>query len=57
MDKGSALGVDIGTAKTVLAAVKKRGIDIILSDSSNKSTPSIVGYTHEERLIGDSATN
>ena len=49
MEKGSALGrifgfnfflgIDVGTAKSVLAAVKKRGIDIILSDSSNKSTP------------------
>jgi len=33
------LGIDIGSSKAVLAAVRKGGIDIILSDSSNKQTP------------------
>lgn len=33
------LGVDIGSSKAVLATVRKGGIDIILSDSSNKQTP------------------
>lgn len=51
----------------MLGAVRKRGIDIILSDSSSKSTPyalvlflnhiyrTVVAYTNEERLIGDAA--
>jgi molecular chaperone DnaK (HSP70) len=33
------LGVDLGSSKSVLAAVRKGGIDIILSDSSGKQTP------------------
>lgn len=33
------IGVDIGSSKAVLATVKKGGIDIVLSDTSNKSTP------------------
>jgi len=57
MESGSAIGVDIGSSKAVLAAVKRGGIDIILSDSSNKQTPLIVAFTDEERLIGDSAIN
>lgn len=33
------VGVDIGSFKSVLAAVKNRGIEIILSDTTGKSTP------------------
>ena len=52
-----ALGIDIGSQKTVLTQIKGGGVDVVLSDSSNRSTPSIIGYTAEERLIGDSAIN
>ena len=52
-----ALGIDCGSYKTVLACTKQNGIEIVLSDSSNKWTPSIVAYTDQERLIGDSAVN
>jgi hypothetical protein len=31
--------MDMGSSKAVLAAVKKRGIEIILSDTTGKSTP------------------
>jgi molecular chaperone DnaK (HSP70) len=36
MDASAAIGVDIGSSKSVLAAVRKGGIDIILSDTTNK---------------------
>lgn len=52
-----ALGIDAGTSKTVLACVKQRGIEIVLSETSGKSTPTIAGYTDQERVIGDSAVN
>jgi heat shock protein 4 len=52
-----ALGIDIGSQKTVLTKIAKGGVEIVLSDSSNRATPSIIGYTAEERLIGDSAVN
>lgn len=52
-----ALGIDAGSYKTVLACVKQRGIEIVLSETSGKSTPTIAGYTDAERLIGDSAVN
>ena len=52
-----AIGIDIGAYKTVLASIKQRGIEIVLSDSSGKWTPSLVAYTDQERLIGDSAQN
>lgn len=34
--------------------MKQKGIEIVLSDSSGRSVPSIVAFTDEERLIGDS---
>ena len=52
-----ALGIDSGTYKTVLGCVKKRGIEIVLSETSSKWTPTLAGFTAEERLIGDSAGN
>ena len=33
------IGIDIGSSKSVSAAVRKGGIDIILSDTTNKQTP------------------
>lgn len=52
-----AIGIDAGTYKTVLACVKQRGIEIVLSETSNKMTPTVAGYTEQERLIGDPAVN
>ena len=52
-----ALGIDCGSYKTVLACIKKQGIEIVLSETSGKWTPTIVAFTESERLIGDSAVN
>ena len=40
-----ALGIDVGSYKSVLACVQSRGIEIVLSESSGKSTPSLAAYT------------
>lgn len=53
----TSAGIDIGTQNTVIAAVMKGGIDIILNESSNRTSPTIVGYTKEERLAGTPASN
>ena len=51
-----ALGIDIGSYKTVLSSIDtQRGVQIVLSESSGKSIPSLVAFTQGERLIGDSA--
>ena len=52
-----ALGMDVGSYKTVFACMKNNGIEIVLSESSGKSTPTLVAYTDAERLIGDQANN
>jgi len=33
------LGIDLGSKKAVLAVVKKGGIDIVLNDTTSRSTP------------------
>jgi molecular chaperone DnaK (HSP70) len=52
-----AIGMDVGSYKTVLACVKARGIEIVISETSAKWTPTIAAYTDQERLIGDAAIN
>jgi len=52
-----AIGIDAGSYKTVLACVKQRGIEIVLSETSEKVTPTIAAYTDSERVIGAAAVN
>jgi molecular chaperone DnaK (HSP70) len=52
-----AIGIDLGSYKTVLACVKQRGIEIVLSETSAKWTPTVAAFTEEERLVGDAALN
>jgi len=52
-----ALGMDVGSYKTVLACVREKGVDIVLSETTERSTPTLAAYTEKERLIGASASN
>lgn len=50
-------GVDLGNDNTVIACAVNRGIDIIVNEVSNRSTPSLVGFGTKNRFIGESAKN
>lgn len=50
-------GVDLGNDNTVIACARNRGIDIIVNEVSNRSTPSLVGFGPKNRSIGESAKN
>jgi molecular chaperone DnaK (HSP70) len=39
MDNYAAIGIDIGTQNSVVATVKKGGIEILLNESSNRLSP------------------
>ena len=52
-----AIGIDAGSYKSVLACVKQRGIEIVLSETSEKVTPTIAAYTTSERVVGAAAVN
>ncbi|RCK56064.1 Heat shock SSE1 [Candida viswanathii] len=50
-------GVDLGNHSTVIACAKNRGIDIVVNEVSNRSTPSLVGFGPKNRYLGESAKN
>ncbi|CRG98419.1 heat shock protein 110, putative [Plasmodium relictum] len=51
----SVLGIDIGNENSVVATINKGAINIVRNDLSERLTPTLVGFTEKERLIGDSA--
>lgn len=40
----SAVGIDLGSSRFVIAVVKKGGVEIISNESNYRSTPMIVSY-------------
>lgn len=50
-------GVDFGNNNTVIACARNRGIDIIVNEVSNRSTPSLIGFGMKSRAIGESGKN
>ncbi|KAJ1558338.1 adenyl-nucleotide exchange factor sse1 [Nowakowskiella sp. JEL0078] len=51
----SVVGIDFGNVNTVVAVARNRGIDIILNDTSNRFTPSLVSFGEKQRWLGEAA--
>src|SRR5574343_1161794 len=55
MKKNYVLGIDLGTTNSAVAIVENSEPIIIANSEGKRTTPSIVGFSNNERKVGDAA--
>lgn len=51
----SVVGIDFGAQSTKIGVARNKGIDIITNETSNRQTPSLVGFGPKSRYLGETA--
>ena len=52
---GKIIGIDLGTTNSCVAVMEGGEPTVITSPEGGRTTPSVIGFTKEERLVGDPA--
>lgn len=49
------IGIDLGSNNIVIAVAKRGGVEILANEGSHRETQNVVGFSGNERFVGEQA--